>query len=283
MRFLILLTFISAMLFAVGEEGKKEAHTRDSVGSRAAKILQQKANKEAMTEEEDEFEDLDEFDDEFAISDQEQEEVFDPLIGYNRWMTGINHYLMLNLVEPSVSSYNYIVPEGGRESVNNVFKNLYAPVSVANNALQLEVVDCGTEIARFLINSTIGLLGLFDPAEAWFELKPQVEDFGQTLGYYGVGSGFPIVVPFFGQRNLRDLAGTTVDAIVDPIYYMENRGYNVVNQDQWWASIGLAGYENFNEYSLTPGAYEKLTEDAVDLYPFLRDAYEQHRNQLIKE
>jgi len=286
MRFVLLSFFVLTSLFANTDqvESKKVAKTRDTPGSRVAKILKEKEEKEALdAEEEDEFGDLDDFDEEFAASDLETEEVFDPLSGYNRWMTGVNHSLMLNVVEPSVTGYNYVIPENGRESINNFLNNIYYPVSLVNNVLQLEIVDAGTETARFLINSTIGLLGLFDPADAWFGLKPQVEDFGQTMGSYGVGSGFPIVLPFFGQRNLRDLAGNFGDAWLDPIFYVENRSYNIVGEDQNFISIGIAGYDNFNEYSLTPEAYPKLTEDAIDLYPFLRDAYEQHRNQLIKE
>ena len=286
MRFVVLFLVLMTALFANEKQEKSEkvAQPRDTVGSRVSKILKEKEEQEALhAEEEDEFGDLDEFDEEFAASDLETEEVFDPLSGYNRWMTGVNHTLMLNVVEPSVTGYNYVVPEGGRESVNNFLNNIYYPVSLVNNVLQLEIVDAGTETARFLINSTIGLLGLFDPADAWFGIKPQVEDFGQTMGSYGVGSGFPVVLPFFGQKNLRDLAGSFGDAWLDPIYFVEHRGYNIVNEKQGYISIGIAGYDNFNEYSLTPGAYPKLTEDAIDLYPFLRDAYEQHRNQLIKE
>lgn len=224
--------------------------------------------------EEDDFE-------EFGEYDQNQDEIFDPLIGYNRWMTSINDSLMLNVIEPLSNGYGYVVPEGGRKSINNFFRNLYYPVSFINNILQLEIVDSSTETARFVINSTVGILGLFDPAKEWFGIEPKVEDFGQTLGFYGVGSGFPVVLPFFGQRNLRDLLGTFADGFVDPVYHVDDRFYNLTQEE--WQSILIKGYDNFNEYSLTPGAYPSLTEDAVDLYPLLRDAYEQHRNQLIKE
>jgi len=286
MRFLILSFFLISTLFSATPEVQevKVAKTKDSPASRLPTLLQEKERRDALAaEEEDEFGDLDEFDEEFAASDKETEDVFDPLIGYNSWMTGVNHVLMLNVVEPMSDGYGYVVPVGGRQSVNNFFNNLYYPVSLVNNVLQLEFVDSCTETARFLINTTVGLLGFFDPAQAWFGIEPRVEDLGQTLGSYGVGSGFPIVIPFFGQKNLRDLAGNFGDAWVDPIFYVDNRAYNLVAENQGLLSIGIAGFDNFNEYSLTPGAYPKLTEDAVDLYPFLRDAYEQYRNELIKE
>ena len=237
--------------------------------------------KDVITAKMQESDSFDQFDDEFAQSDEAAKDVFDPLSGYNRWMTDINDVLMINILEPAADGYRYVVPEGGRESIHKAFKNLYFPVSLVNNLLQLKLKHSANETMRFVINSTIGLLGLFDPAESVFGIKPHVEDFGQTLGFYGVGGGFPVVLPLFGQRNLRDLVGTFADAYVDPLYYDADRFYNTV--EPRWQSILLEGYKDFNEYSLTPGAYEKAKEDAIDLYPFLRDAYEQHRNDLIEE
>ncbi len=284
MAYFLIIVLLTSTLFSSSENLQKLPKVKDTPAARINQMLQEKEKQDALhAEEEEEFGDLDEFDEEFAEHDKEMDEIFDPLYPYNNWMTGVNHSLMLNVVEPMSTGYGYVVPEGGREGINNFFNNLYYPVSLVNNVLQLEFVDSCTETARFLINTTVGLLGFFDPASAWFGIEPQVEDLGQTLGSYGVGSGFPIVIPFFGQKNLRDLAGNLGDGFIDPIYYVEDRGYNLLDEDQNLISIGIAGYDNFNEYSLTPGAYQKLTEDAVDLYPFLRDAYEQHRKQLIKE
>lgn len=267
---------IAATLENKQKQGIKQAPS--STENNSSLALNEEETFEEDEFEEDEFED---FDEEFEEQDAQIDEVFDPLSGYNRWMTGVNDDLMIYVVEPVSDGYGYVVPTGGRQSVNNFFRNLYYPVSLVNNVCQLEVKDSGTETLRFLINSTLGLLGLFDPAKEWFEIEPHVEDFGQTLGYYGVGSGFPVVLPFFGQNNLRDLTGSFADAFADPIFHVENRFYNTVDKN--WQSVGIKGYDDFNEYSLTPGAYPALTEDSIDLYPFLRDAYEQHRNQLIKE
>jgi len=282
MRYIFLVIFFISSLFAEELLTEKQAKIKDTPAARVNQILKEKEKQDALhVEEEEEFGDLDEFDDEFAEHDKEVEEIFDPLYPYNNWMTGVNHSLMLNVVEPVSDGYGFIVPAQGRTCINNFFKNISYPISLVNNILQLEVVDTYTETMRFLINSTLGLLGFFDPAAAWFDIQPQVEDFGQTLGSYGVGSGFPVVLPFFGQKNLRDLGGNFVDTYANPVFYVEDRFYNTVEHD--WQSVIITGYEDFNEYSLTPGAYPKLTEDAVDLYPFLRDAYEQHRKQLIKE
>ena len=225
-----------------------------------------------------EFED-EGFEDEF--SDDPEEEIFDPLSGYNRIMTGFNDGLYVYVLDPVVlKGYNYI-PEPVRVSVNNFFENLYYPVSVANNILQLKVKHTGTETLRFVINSTLGILGIFDPARSWFGLEQHKEDFGQTLGYYGVGGGFHIVLPFFGPTNLRDLSGDFIDFYVNPIYYVDVRKYNIINNKyQGWA---LITYKEFNNMSLYTQEYDNVRKDALDLYPFIRDLYEQNREKLIKE
>jgi len=264
--FVILLLFISILF----------ANSNSLIEQKKASKIEKK---DTLVEEN--FNEFDDFENEFSENDKLTEEVFDPLYSYNNWMTGVNDYLMINIVEPQAKVYRWVIPEGGRTSVLNAFKNLYFPVNFANNILQTKVENAGNETSRFLLNSTIGILGLFDVADSWFGIKPHVEDFGQTLGYYGAGSGFPVVLPFFGQRNVRDLFGTFADSYIDPIYYNDWRFYNTA--EPYWHSVLLKGYEDFNEYSLTPEAYEKLTADSIDLYPFLRDAYEQYRNQLIKE
>ncbi len=219
------------------------------------------------------------FEDEF--SEEPEEDVFDPLSGYNRLMTSFNDGLYVYVLDPVViKGYNYI-PEPARVSVNNFFENLYYPVSVVNNILQLKAKNTGTETLRFVINSTLGVLGLFDPAKSWFDLEVHKEDFGQTLGHYGVGGGFHIVLPFFGPTNLRDLSGDFIDFYVNPIYYVDIRKYNIINNTyQGWA---LVTYKEFNKMSLYTQEYDNVRQDALDLYPFIRDLYEQNREKLIKE
>ena len=246
----------------------------------------------------DEAEDISSFDDEFEdngfgeeafeddafgdeFSDNKERELFDPLSGYNRVMTSFNDTLYVYVLDPVLlKGYNYI-PEPVRVSVNNFFDNLYFPVSVTNNILQLKFKNTGTESLRFVINSTLGVLGLFDPALSWFGLEEHQEDFGQTLGYYGVGGGFHIVLPFFGPTNLRDLTGDFIDFYVNPIYYVDIRKYNLLqNSYQSW---GVITYKKFNKISLYTKEYENVRQDALDLYPFMRDLYEQNRQKQIEE
>lgn len=222
---------------------------------------------------------IDDFDDEFVTKKYEP---FDPLSGYNRVMTNFNDYLYMNVLDPYLfKGYDYVAPKVVRSSIQNFFDNLKFPVTFVNNLLQLKFKRAWIDVERFGVNTTIGLFGFFDPAYTWLELDKSDEDFGQTLGYYGVGSGFPITLPLFGQYNLRDLAGVYVDAAVDPIYYNDYRKYNAV--DNKYESWGIISYKKFNEGSLRAKEYKEFRKDAIDLYPFIRDAYEQNREMLIKE
>lgn len=243
-------------------------------------------NNTSVSEEEDfsdEFADEGFADDEFSdeFSTESEKEIFDPLSGFNRLMTGFNDGLYVYVLDPVLfRGYNYI-PEQARVSVNNFFENLYYPVSLVNNVFQLKLSHTGSETLRFVINSTLGVLGLFDPARSWFGLEPHQEDFGQTLGHYGVGGGFHIVLPFFGPTNLRDLSGDFIDFYVNPIYYVDLRGYNIVNNTyQGWA---LISYKQFNKMSIHTEEYENVRQDALDLYPFIRDLYEQNRQKRIED
>ena len=234
-------------------------------------------------EEEDGFDD--EFDDEF--DDPAEQEVFDPLSGYNRVMTGFNDWFYTWVLDPTARGYRWVVPEGGRRAVGRFFKNLLFPVRFVNNALQAKFKNTGEETGRFVINSTVGLFGLFDPAKSWFGLERHQEDFGQTLGHYGVGSGFHLVLPLLGPSNLRDSLSLYPDFLADPtnskfVVRRENGGH-VLYGDSELAPIGTKAVEVVNYTSLHIGEYDNLKKDALDLYPFLRDVYEQNRNKKIAE
>lgn len=221
----------------------------------------------------------DEFSDEFAVAQQQE---FDPLSGYNRFMTNFNDGLYRHVVFPLGRGYRTITPKQFRESVGNFFLNLEFPIRLANNLLQLKFQNSLEETERFLVNSTIGLAGLFDPASSWLKIKAHDEDFGQTLGHYGVGGGFYLVLPFFGPSNLRDTLSLVVDWQIDPFFYQEGRSYNLLPIN-FWQSIGLKSFQYFNEYSDNIEAYENLTKDAIDIYPLLKSVYEQNRQKEIDE
>lgn len=239
-------------------------------------ISQTNTNTQQIDEE---FEEEDGFDD--FSNELEVKKEFDPLKYYNELMTNVNHNLYINILTPTAKTYRSVVHEDIRGSIDNFFTNLRYPVNLLNNLLQLKFQNSVEETGRFLINSTLGLFGLFDPAGKIFNLKSHHEDFGQTLGYWGVGSGPHIVLPLLGPSNLRDLAGMFPDASVDPIDYVEDRKYNLAQSTS--ASIGYKAFKKVNNTSLNINQYEDMTKDAVLLYPYLKDMYEQYRIKQIQE
>ena len=241
---------------------------------------------ETDTEEDDGFDD--EFEEEFGSSG---EEVFDPLSGYNGVMTEFNDGFYVYFVDPVARGYRWVLPDGARRGVNRFFHNLFFPIRFVNNVLQLKAKNAGEEFLRFVLNSTIGIFGIWDPAKEWFDLEAHEEDFGQTLGFYGVGGGFHVVLPFLGPSNVRDMFSLYPDMQMDPVYNVENRPYNLPQNDGEYLgysrktlqSAQLTVLKTINRESLRIGQYANLKKDAIELYPFLRDVYEQNRAKLIKE
>ena len=236
--------------------------------------IQENTNTKVEVDNEDEF--LDEFEDEMEVK-----EVFDPLYGYNKFMTNVNDNLYIYILKPVSNGYKAVVHVKIRDSVNNFFHNILYPIRFVNNILQGKFSNAVEETQRFTLNTTIGLFGFFDPADKYYKLKKHNEDFGQTLGYYGIGSGFHIVLPILGSSNLRDVISIYPDSYLNPGIYIDERSWNLVkNRDH---SLLLKGYQTINHTSTNGNQYDNLRKDAVELYPFLRDVYEQYRDNQIKE
>jgi len=218
----------------------------------------------------DEFDD--EFEDEFK-SGSSSSQAFDPLRRYNLFMFRINDWMYLWIIRPVAKGYACLLPEGVRVPVGRALRNLRTPVSAVNALLQLEFKKAGTELGRFLINSTVGILGLFDPAASQLKWYPANEDFGLTLGHYGMGSGFPIVLPFLGPSNLRDSIALVPNLLLNPFSYIRNVIFSI--------SVGVA--DVFNAVSLEYEMIDSLKAEALDPYTFFRDAYQQNRDNRIQE
>ena len=227
-------------------------------------------------DDDDEFEDFEDFKDEVEIK-----EVYDPFESYNRSITGFNDSLYINILKPMDVAYRVVTTQNIRNSIGNFFNNLYFPMHFINNVLQGKINATLIETGRFLVNSTVGILGVFDPAKSKLGLYPHKEDFGQTLGYYGVGAGPHIVLPFFGPSNLRDIISMIPDAAVSPIDYTERAWWTIT--DQYWSFLTIKAIEKFNNVSLYSIQYDQIRKDAVDLYPYLREIYEQKREDDIRK
>ncbi len=223
---------------------------------------------------------LDEFEDEF--SSEETTLLIDPLSGYNRFMTSFNDNIFTYALNPISKGYATIAPEPIRDSLSSFIYNLQFPIRFINNILQGKFQNTSDELERFIVNSTVGIGGLFDPAATYMHIPAHNEDFGQTLGHYGIGAGFHIVLPFLGPSNVRDVFGLTADGYTSPFVYQKGlQKYKIPKN--YGQSIGIKAFEVVNKNSLNLGAYESLKKDAIDLYPFLRDVYEQKRTADIKK
>ena len=206
--------------------------------------------------------------------------VFDPLIGYNRLMTRFNDKVYFWVLKPLATGYARVAPEPVRLSVARFFNNLGYPVRLVNDMLQLKIKQAGVETTRFIVNTTAGVAGFGDPAKSWLKLESRSEDFGQTLGHYGIGGGFPLVLPFLGPSNLRDALARVPDYFLDPVSYLPDDD-NVAGVNL--AVVGVDIYERVNYVSLHLGDYEQMKNSALDWYVFLRNAYQQHREAQIRE
>ncbi|MFH0811388.1 MAG: VacJ family lipoprotein [Pseudomonadota bacterium] len=202
------------------------------------------------------------------------ETIPDPLQSYNRPFFNFNDKLYFYLLKPVAKGYGKLLPKRARISIQNFFLNLYAPVRMLNCGLQGNTKGAFTEFSRFATNTTLGIAGFFDPAKSLFHLEMQEEDFGQTLGCFK-GPGFYLNAPFAGPTSLRDGIGNLVDiAIVPSVYVIINYAY--------YYTIGPMILEVINRTSLKLGEYEELKRAALDPYASVRDAYFQHREDLIK-
>lgn len=221
-----------------------------------------------------------EFEDEF--SEAETTEASDPLSGYNRAMTSFNDNFFTYALNPVSKAYAAVIPQPIRLGVSNFIHNINYPIRLVNNLLQLKFQNISDETERFIVNSTVGLAGLMDPATQYMNIPQHNEDFGQTLGYYGVGTGFHVVLPFIGPSNVRDALALLPDMYLTPLTNFKSYDqYRIPNNAL--ESAAVYTFAIINKNSLHLGEYENLKKDALDLYPFLKDIYEQKRISDIAE
>ncbi len=212
-------------------------------------------------------------DDLFMFDDMEEFIVSDPLEPINRGIFWFNDKLYFYLMKPVARGFRRVVPEPMRVSVQHFFSNLASPVRIINSGLQFRFRDAGNELTRFAVNTTLGIGGFFDPSKEHFNIRMKDEDTGQTLGHYGLGPGFYLVLPVLGPSNLRDGIGLLADSRLDLTYYAweENQDY-----------IGAKALNAINELSLDKDTYEGIKRDSLDPYLFVRDAYIQYRQNKVK-
>ncbi len=186
--------------------------------------------------------------------DQSFAEVFDPWEGFNRTMYQFNFYFDKYLFIPVVDGYEFITPTFIQKRVSGFFNNLGEVRNLTNSLFQLKGTESITTLGRFATNSTIGLGGLFDPATT-FGLKQQYQDFGKTLGYWGVESGPYLVLPLFGPSSLRDAGGLAIDTgirygiytAVDPFGNTDN-GFSIASGITGMEAVDMRHLQSFRYF-----------------------------------
>lgn len=196
----------------------------------------------------------------------------DPYEDFNRQMYAFNDGLDRAVLEPVAKGYRAVTNEPIREGVGNFADNLNEPLTFVNHVLQGQIPDAGATFGRFVVNTTVGIAGIFDPASA-IGIQRTREDFGQTLGKWGVGGGPYLVLPFLGPTNPRDLVGKGGDIALNPLNYPEFE-----SDDEIRLGIAVLGGINARE-----GAIEAIDEvrNQIDPYTTVRRLYDRTRAQDI--
>jgi phospholipid-binding lipoprotein MlaA len=195
----------------------------------------------------------------------------DPFERINRVTFRFNDALDRRIVRPAARGYKKVVPRPVQQGLTNFFENLETPSVLANNVLQGKLRPAAHDFGRFMLNSTVGVGGLLDPATP-AGLDRNDEDFGQTLGRWGLGAGSYLVVPFYGPTTIRDGAGTIVDRFATPTHYLED------DSTRW----GITAFGLF-ERRVRLLDTDSVLERTFDPYSFVRNAYLQRRAYLVSD
>jgi phospholipid-binding lipoprotein MlaA len=204
--------------------------------------------------------------------DSSDAEDYDPWQSFNEKMFAFNHDILDRyLVKPAAQGWSHVMPTVARQSISRLFDNLDMPRRFVNNLLQARPVGAGRELARFAVNTTVGLGGLFDVATP-LHIEASNADAGQTLALYGAHAGPYLVLPTMPPSTVRDAIGKGIDGMLDPISYflpfVANRAKSIVTA--------------VNERSLNLELYDNVEDSVLDLYTAARNGYLQRRRRGIE-
>ena len=203
-------------------------------------------------------------------------EISDPFEGTNRAIFAFNKVVDDNVIHPVAKGYNAVLPKPVRTGVDNVLHNLKSPVTFANQALQGDVGGAANVLVRAVVNTLVGVGGIFDVAAAE-GIPYEGEDFGQTMAKWGIGHGPYLVVPIIGPSSMRDYVGYAVDSFADPLrWYLFN-----VDKDEIY--YGKVGVEYLALRASLVDTLEDLQKSSIDYYAATRSAYYQHREALVND
>jgi len=196
----------------------------------------------------------------------------DPIESVNRKIFWFNDHLDMYVLEPVAKGWHFVLPDRVETSITNFFYNLRFPIHTLNALLQGKFKNAGIDVGRFVVNTTVGVAGFFDPATGW-GLPMHWEDFGQTLGWWGVGPGPYLVLPLLGPSDIRDGGGLIVDSAASITPFFVNT----------YILLGARAVEIVNTRAQYLDIVRKAKESAFDYYTFVRNAYLQRRVGLIND
>lgn len=200
----------------------------------------------------------------------------DPWESWNRDVHGFNKDVDEAVLKPVAKGYQEVVPNPVDEGITNIFSNINDIGVTINDFLQFKFLQGGMDASRFLINTTVGVVGFFDVAKK-LDLPKHDEDFGQTLGFWGVPNGSYMVLPFLGPSTPRDTVGLIGDALFNPLTYVSFFGGAAANV----ATAGATAVDVTDTRSDLMSSEKIVNEASVDRYDFLKNAYLQRRQYLI--
>lgn len=200
----------------------------------------------------------------------EFEQINDPMEPLNRYFFELNRFLDFMFIHPWADTYRRIMPDFGRTHIHNALDNVGAPMDIVNDALQGRGTDSATVFGRFVVNSTVGIGGLFDVATDW-GLPAKPGDFGQTLYVWGLPEGPYMVMPGLGPSNPRDAVGFGVDTAADPV------GWAFTLNHLSEVNTGLMGGSVIDKRSEFIEPMEALEKSSIDFYAQVRSMSRQHR------
>ena len=205
----------------------------------------------------------------------------DPWQSWNRGAQSFNDGFDSYIMKPVAQGYDWVMPSFAHQGVTNFFSNLDDISVIVNDALQGKLSQSGQDSARLLVNSTVGVGGLIDVGSR-LDLPKHNEDFDQTLGYWGVGTGPYLVLPFFGPSSPRGVTGMITDLALNPISYTGIYfGYG--SDMSWIVSGGLGALKAVDTRANNLGLERVVSEAAIDRYEFFKNAYLSHRNFLVHD
>jgi phospholipid-binding lipoprotein MlaA len=212
-------------------------------------------------------------DDDFAEWEQDTGvEVSDPLETVNRGVFWFNEQADRFVIKPVAKGYDWLLPKPVKRGVSNVFDNLFTPVVAVSDLMQGNFQESAEDVGRFVVNSTVGVVGIFDVATGW-GLDKRREDIGQAFGAWGIGSGPYLVLPILGPSSVRDGVGLVGNYFLSPQNYIEDDGVR-------WGVTVLGGIDT--RYRLLD-ASTVLEQAALDRYAFVRSSYAQYRQNLVED